>query len=182
MNSTGQTKECSATDYKTLLLEARRLRGRNGVAAYRRAKILCQVFDDIQFRADCCNVDDFAAAAILDEYVEDLCLSFLDLRRTLQRFPKIADWKDGRLARLFRETTKVDRQDRPLTGKPRPVSGETRERLETQLRMARESLARARAVSVSEIDQLRSRVAELEAENESLRRRIAELESGTIRV
>lgn len=177
MSTIEPTQTVSETGYKQLLIEARKLRGRSGLQAYRRAKLLCQVFDDLDFRADCGNLDDFQAAAILDEYVEDLCVSFLDLRRILHRFPKPKAWSEGRLTRLYNEAMKIDEQEKPLSGKSRPANPETRQRLETQLVEARKELARREAVKVSEVDQLRARISELEAENASLRQRITELET-----
>jgi uncharacterized protein YceH (UPF0502 family) len=176
MNSTEQTPEPSGPTWKELLSEARSLMGRAGANAYRRAKILCRVFNDVDFRAAHGNLDDFQAADLLDDLVQDLCLSFLDLRRVLDRFPRRKDWREGRLSRMFAEATKATTQERPLSGKPRPVSGETRARLEAQLVEARKEHARLRAAATSELDQLRARVADLEAENAALHQRIDELE------
>ncbi|HSV27554.1 MAG TPA: hypothetical protein VLH60_06650 [Sedimentisphaerales bacterium] len=178
MNSTELTQaECGAS-YKALLIEARKLRGRSGLAAYRRAKLLCQVFEDRNFRADCGNLDDFRAAAVLDEYLEDLCVSFLDIRRMLRHFPKPKAWQEGRLSRLYNDMLKAEsgEKDKPLSGKPRNVTAEVRKRLESQLTDARKELARQNAVRLSEIDQLRAKVADLERENAELRERITELE------
>ena len=81
--------------YRKLLLEASELRAQGGRSAYQRTKLLVQVFKDRDFRAEAGNVDDFRAAEVLDEYVEDLALSFLELRAMYEHFPKESSGAKG---------------------------------------------------------------------------------------
>lgn len=91
----------SIAPYKKLLLAVEKLRGQGGENAYRRATLLGQIFDDQDFRLDYGNVDAHGAAKILDAYVEDLCLTFFQLREMLSQFPNNEQWADGRLRTMY---------------------------------------------------------------------------------
>ena len=174
MNAIKQTSEPdgpSMLPYKAALLEVRRLRGKAGRSAYSRAKLLVQVFEDRDFRTDNGNCDDFKAAALLDDYVEDLCLTFLDLRGLLAR----NSWREGRLMKMQQQMLKENNKSIP-SGKPRVVVGNLRQKLEQQLEEARRAKAVVDSQRVSERDQLQARVAELVAENAALKARVEELE------
>jgi len=183
MNSTEQTTKNSDNEsprnYKTILLEVQRLRSRAGSTAHKRAKLLCAVFNDTVFRADCGNVDDFRAADILDSYIDDLCLGFLDLKALLEYYPAKRHWREGRLHRMFQ--TMMAEKESATTRRPRrsskPVAEETKKALAERLETARRELAKTRSAAISEVDQLRARIAELETENAELRTRVAELEA-----
>jgi len=171
----------SETGYKTLLLNARKLRGKSGVKAFDRASILCTVFDDGEFRQDCGNLDDFRAAELLDEYVEDLALGFLDLRAMLAHYPRRQQWADGRLSKMLREMVKATETALPSAARPpRMAIAETRKQLEQQLEEARREKAKIEYAKHDEIAQLKLRIVELETENANLRARIEILESQTI--
>jgi hypothetical protein len=101
----------STVPYKKLLEQAAQLRGQGGVGAFKRTKLLVEVFDDRDFRLDNGNIDDFKCAAILDTYVEDLALQFFDLRAMLEVFPKRSDWEQGKLRTMHQ--TVQDRRPRP---------------------------------------------------------------------
>jgi len=93
----------SRPEWKKLLEQAAQLQQQNGEAVYDRIRILNTVFEDEEFRADSGVVDDFAAASILDRYVEDLCRSFLEFRSMLAFYPKKSDWETGRLQTMYNE-------------------------------------------------------------------------------
>ena len=176
MLATEPTKTSSEIGYKTKLLEARKLRGKSGVKAFDRARILCLVFDDGQFRQECGNLDDFRAAELLDEYVDDLAVGFLDLRAMVKAYPKRSQWADGKLGRMLREMLRRQ-DDAPTPNRPvRVAVAETRKQLERQLEEARREKARIAAVEKDVVSQLKARIAELENENAQLRQRIATLE------
>lgn len=96
-------KATSVAPYKKLLIKAERLRGKGGEAAYERAKILVAVFNDTDFRLDNGNIDDFKAAEALDDYVQDLCLSFRQLQDLLTYYPEKAQWSEGKLRSMHDE-------------------------------------------------------------------------------
>jgi hypothetical protein len=174
----------SISEWKNLLSQARKIRGRSRMAAYHRAKLLVAVFDDRGFRATHGNIDDFRAADMLDAEIDDLCLTFLDLRRVLLKFPGPAAWKKSPLRSLLVEATKTATEPHPLVGRPIPVNGETRKQYEAQLQTARQDWGRDRAAMTSRIDQMQARIAELEAENRALReenRVLREQVAGAIR-
>ena len=176
MNSTEQTPNSSAANYKQLLIQASELRTTAGKSAWKRATILCQVFDDSAFRADCGNIDDFRAAAILDDYVEDLCLGFFELRAMLKRFPKQGQWREGRLLRMYQEVLKDNDKSSPER-LPRVPTAETKKELAKQLEVARQEKARIESERKTVEETLRETIVELEEENAQLRARVAELES-----
>lgn len=172
-----QTKESSTKMYKERLLDARKLRGKSGVKAYDRAKLLVVVFDDGEFRQDCGNLDDFRAAELLDEYVDDLCIGFLDLRAMLAHYPRRRQWADGRLAKMLREMVRATETALPSSARPPRVAiAETRKQLEQQLEVARREKAKLEYAKHDEIAQLRVRIAELEAENAALKAIITKME------
>lgn len=177
MLATKPTENDSMTPYKRRLLEAKKLRGRSGAKAFDRATILCAVFDDGEFRQACGNLDDFRAAELLDEYVDDLCLGFLDLRAMLSHYPRRRQWSDGRLGKMLREMLRANEADTPQTRQPRMAVAETRKQLERQLEEARRERARLEQAKRDEIGRLRQRITELEAENATLKAKIAELEN-----
>jgi hypothetical protein len=171
--------------FKTLLKEARVLRHAAGDNAYQRAVILVAVFDDRAFRESIGAVDDFAVAQCLDAEVEDLCLSFLELREMLRCFPDASDWSDGRLRTLYDRCVQMRTKD--VEEKPaRKVNRVTKTELDDAVETAKHHESRARFLEaensrhVSELDQLRARVAELETENARLHGRIEELERRTL--
>lgn len=171
--------------YKTLLLEARDLRGQAGINAHKRATLLVKVFDDRDFRSEIGATDDYGAAEMLDAEVEDLCLSFLQLREILKRFPNEQDWSDGKLRTLYNRTCELAKAD---------VEAETREaparvrRVVTMKELEQVEQARLDAEAVvrrvereiksqaDELESLRKQNADLRMEAERLKGRIEELE------
>ncbi len=102
------TKKASAgatKSYTRLLREASALRSQGGKSAYKRATILTAVFNNQDFRLDNGNVDDFALAEVLDEYVDDLLSShpFLLLKAMLEFCPDESRWGEGKLGALVKE-------------------------------------------------------------------------------
>lgn len=176
MNSTLPTSASSMHTYKDLLLEARKLRGRAGLKAYDRAVLLCRVFEDGQFREECGNLDDFRAAELLDDYVDDLCLGFFDLRAMLDFYPRRKQWSRGALGKMHRQMLTAKTGDEKCSRPSRSISSQTRKQLEMALESARREKARLEALRHDEVEQLRQRIAELEAENQRLTERIRQLE------
>jgi len=180
------TTTCSTMAYKMQLLEARKLRGKSGVKAFDRAKILCAVFDDDEFRAECGNLDDFRAAALLDEYVDDLAVGFLDLRAMYKYYPRRSSWREGRLGKMLREMLRANETVIPAARPPRVATAETRKQLTQQLEEARREKARLkqtkedeliafRQTKETELAQLRSQIMKLKAENNRLRQLVIDL-------
>lgn len=160
-------------NFKELLLEARKLRGKSGENAWKRAKILCQIFEDRDFRDSVGAVDDFKAAEMLNAEVEDLCLTFLQLRQIFIEFPKKSDWADGRLKTLYEKAKSkpVEESDKPK----RSVNRITKKEHEQVLREKEEAIARAN-YSDRQRAELLEKLEQLQGENNQLRGRISELE------
>lgn len=173
-----RTKTEQPKPYKTLLIEARRLREEAGSNAYERAKLLVGVFADSDFRADYQQYDDAKLAEELDQYVDDLALDFLQLKALYERFPSSSDWEDGRINKLYRTLIeeKANEQRRKANNDVRPVVERVTKKDVAQLR---DQLQRAE-VRVGE-NALRAETAEnevqsLRAENAALKAKIARLE------
>lgn len=170
--------------YKTLLLDARNLRTEAGRNAWKRAKLLTQVFDDREFRAEVGALDDFATAGFLDAEVEDLCVTFLQLREMLRAFPDEAAWTDGKLRTLYERTRKAgldaEQAEAAVAVKTRrTVTIKEFEKAEQQKQEAEAALRhkdREVAKIVTELDQLRAENQTLRLENASLRGRIEQME------
>ena len=96
--------------YKTLLLEAMALMKKSGATARTRIELLSKVFDDDAFRAESGAVDDFGAAEVLDEYLQDLCVGFLELRQMLKHCPTDPAWETGKLRELHSKTVEILRE------------------------------------------------------------------------
>jgi len=169
------------TSYKTLLLEARKLRGEAGGNAYRRARILVEVFDNRDFRNSVGAMDDFETAGFLDAEIEDLCLGFMELREMLWCFPDEKDWADGRLRTLYDKCVSMRseaKEDKPA----RTVNRVTKKEFEAVEQERDHHKARSNFLEaensrqVSILDQYKARIDELEKDNARLRGRIEELE------
>lgn len=174
-----------AVGYKKLLLECKELAKRGRKAAFTLATNLVAVFNDQDFRADIGASDDFAVADALNEYVGDLCLSFLEIKTLLSEFPNEADWSGAKsLAKLYEDAIqkindrKPERAERAVTPRQR-VTREVHEKVVTELqdRNARlQYVEKQTEQQASTIDQLRAENQDLKIENAQLKGRIAELE------
>jgi predicted nucleic acid-binding Zn-ribbon protein len=167
MNSTDQTPQNSSKLYKTNLLEARKLRERSGANAYKRIVLLSRVYHDEEFRADNDVLDDLKLADLLDDYVDDLCLSFLELEKLLEYYPRKEQWADGKIWKMRQKMISGNRLAPSAKRSPK------QRQIEDQLTQARREKVRQRAI----IDQLMARIKQLEEENEALNVKIAELEA-----
>lgn len=179
-----ETKISSARPYKIALIEARELMGKSGVTAWKRATLLVEAFNDQDFRLDNGNADDFRLFAILDSYIEDLCLCFVELRQLLEYYPVEGQWASGKLASMWQAMQKAkDTTDKQPVEKPKQTHNcATVAQLKGAQDDCRKERARANAQQLKreevegnlkdsrgEIERLRARVAELEAENLLLR-------------
>jgi DNA-binding transcriptional MerR regulator len=174
MNATKPIQNDSMPPYKKLLLQAQEMRGQSNGMIYDRARILCQVFDDGEFREDNGNIDDFRLAEILNNYIDDLGFDFLDLRSMLDKYPDRESWVSGRLKRML-AAIREKRESPVRRATLRIPITETRKQLSRQL----ENLKREKTIIASsktdEIIRLKDRIAELEEEVERLTRENAEL-------
>ena len=96
--TTAKVLELRPKEYKKWLMECLPLRQEGGKSAFKRATILNKVFLDQDFRLENNAVDDFGLAKILDAYVEDLALRFLELRAMLEQFPEGESMGRGKIA------------------------------------------------------------------------------------
>jgi hypothetical protein len=174
------------------LIDVREMRGESGENAFRRACILCDVWNNEQFRDD----TDFAASddeamAILDEHCEDLCLSFLELRQLLAHFPDQPEWQDGRLRSMYEQMRsevsakqKSERDSRPQ-GTRRSVTVKEFEVVQGEAKDYKFRLDRTEEISQDRhdlVNRLRCENERLTGENESLRQENTELREENVKL
>ena len=151
--------------YKKLLIEALALRAQGGKSAYQRAKLLVQVYQDRDFRAEAGNVDDFRAAEVLDEYVEDLALQFLELKSMIEHFPKESQWGEGKLRSMYREVMEAGGEPEREVQRRHKITLEQYAELEEKWKkeLARNRQLQKENVQLkSELDQVQTRLRRLE--------------------
>lgn len=176
----------SISGYKKLLIEAKRLVGQAGLAAYDRATLLNKVFEDPAFRADTGAVDDYALGEVLDAYVSDLAVDFMELKNLLDHFPNREAWGTGNLKRMRvemiaarREASRAEREQAGETiTRTRRTHQEFKE-LEHEKDVAERQLESSRRDNeslVQEVARLKKEAADLRIENAQLTGRITELE------
>jgi len=151
--------------YKKLLIEALALRAQGGKSAYQRAKLLVQVYQDRDFRAEAGNVDDFRAAEVLDEYVEDLALQFLELKSMIEHFPKESQWDEGKLRSMYKEVMEAGGEPEREVQRRHKITleqyAEMEEKWKKELARNRQ-LQKENAQLKSELDQVQTRLRRLE--------------------
>lgn len=135
-------------------------------ALHDRVVLLVEIFDDRDFRADNGNFDDFEAAILLDRYLEDTSVSFLEARAILEVFPNPADWAKMSLRDLYEKALEKQKpigEDLPK----RTRRAVTMKELEDAELATKEYASRC-AFLTKEKTGLEKKVAELEAENRRL--------------
>lgn len=173
----------SPRPYKQKLLEARELRKQSGVLVYDRVALLCEVFEDRDFRIDLGQVDDLAAAKVLDAEVADLCFEFLQLRELMTTFPDRDIWQKLTLGTMWQKVLETRPAREEPIRKRRVVSQAEHKAVEEQLRQARDKAAKLKAVAdrVPSLERAladsQTRIDQLESENASLRRALSESRS-----
>ncbi len=151
--------------YKKLLSEALALRTQGGKSAYQRTKILVQVFLNRDFRAEAGNVDDGRAAEVLDEYVEDLALRFLELKAMYEYFPKDSQWSEGKLRSMYKEVMEAGAQPPREVQRRHKITLEQYAELEAKWKkeLARvQQLRKENTQLRSELDQIQTRLRKYE--------------------
>lgn len=154
-------------NWKEQLIHARSLMGKAGVIAYDRAVVLKEVFENDDFRAD--SGDDMRSSRRLDEYVNDLCLTFLDLLQLLKHYPTRKQWASGKLRSMY------DAMTRQVYFNARPWRKQRQAANDSKLSLPSVAIEAAESVPLT-IERLTCRIRELERENSELRARIEELE------
>jgi len=188
MKSTKQTPKDSPKPYKQKLLLAREMRGRVGGLIYDRVALLCEVFDDADFRADFGNIDDLRAAEILDAEVADVGFDFLQLREIAKNITDRAQWEKRTIFDLWEEIREAA-QKRLQLAEPQPRTRrvisqaeyhdvcEQADRYKAVIRQELKPVQTENAVLRKQIKELEARIAELEAENKELRAKLIAPES-----
>ena len=179
-------KKKAASGYKQKLIVASQMQAQTKGSIYDRVKILNEVFEDRDFRAEAGNLDDFKADDHLSRYVNDTGFSFLQLRAILEHFPDRAAWEQGLLAEMYDEMrdakARRNRAEREPAATPRrrvtaaeyDKLAEEKARMEVLVRQTREQIHQATDHADelrAEVARLQARIAELERENRDLRRR-----------
>jgi len=165
--------------YKNLLLDCSELKGNGLAMLHKRATLLVEVFEDQHFRQDI-GGGDFTLAGVLDKYVDDCALTFLQLRTILQVFPDPVKWRTVSLRSLYLDAMtslhppKV--KDEPaeedvVDSGPSIVRGQSIPEVSDEQAVLPES-----PDSGSSIASLRKENKELRLENAKLKRRVHELE------
>lgn len=160
----------SKASYKVKLEQAAAINSRNASDVYKLAKLLREVFEDRDFRADIGNVDDFKAAAILDEHVKNAPWSYLDLHAMLEAEPNQAAWATRGLREIYQSSRERAATPPAAPRTRRTVTTKEYDELATQLKAVE---AREKYVA-KRLDESRKTYEELAAENEDLKRRLAE--------
>ena len=164
--TTAKVLELRPKEYKKWLMECLPLRQEGGKSAFKRATILNRVFLDQDFRLENNAVDDFGLAQILDAYVEDLALRFLELRAMLELFPRENQWGEGKLRSMYEAVVEKNGEAQEREVRPRhKISLAQYAALEEKFRREQ---ARSK--------QLQQKVDELEAELKEARTRLKRLD------
>ena len=160
--------------WKRSLIECRSLMGQAGESAYHRVQKLLVVFNDGEFRADNGLLDDFEAGEHLDEFTQDLALTFIELRALLDHFPKIDRWKTGKLKMMQAEMLAASKQRQNEERQPHTVNRVTKanfEKVEQEAKTYKAALAKVE--KERETDSIK--IERLERENLELRQEVAHL-------
>lgn len=157
----------TSVNYKKKLIVASELRAKGREALHERVSLLVAVFEDREFRSDNQQFDDLKAAELLDSYLEDTALSFLEARAVLQTYPKFDQWTGKTVRELYESALESSRLSDDV--KPRATP-----RRVTLKMFEEEQLGRREAES--EGRQLKKKLSDLEAENKQLIRDLAKAE------
>jgi len=176
------TKKLSTWQEK--LVEVRKMQGQSGLKAFERARLLNEIFEDQAWRDRATLADDDKAMKLLDPEVEDLCLSFAELRSMLNFYPNREVWGSGKLWTLFKEMRQAqeDAGKKNAEEKPArkgPVARVEYEKLEQEKKEVEykvKQLNDAVAQERDEISQLRRENADLREQLAEARGRIKQLE------
>lgn len=163
--------------YKQKLLDVSAMKTQGLEGLHQRVVKLVEVFNDEAFRGDI-NGDDYALADVLDRYVDDCALTFLQLRSVLEKFPAADMWSTTPLRELYEQALNASHVDAQNTDEDAPKR-ERRAAKVADLVAAQEKLkdAECRVESMrSELGELRTENRRLIAENSRLEGRIVELE------
>jgi chromosome segregation ATPase len=159
------------------IAQARQLRGDGQRLVYDRVALLCQVFDDQEFRAANALLDDTTAAELLDVEVADTCADFLELRAIFQRFPKRDQWAGKALNVLRAEMIQAERDERAArkaTQQPEPESPRRRPTVAQleQVEQEREEVVAKLEIIEREKEQVAAEREEVVAKLEHTRHRV----------
>lgn len=153
--------------YKQKLLDALALKKKGREALHERVSLLVSVFNDREFRDAHSSFSDFQLAEILDAYLEDTAVDFLEAKAILDVFPNLRDWEGKKIRELYEsaaESGRVATGDKQRAT-PRRV---TIKEFEAEQLACKDAEAQVRS--------LKTRVMELESENNRLIRENAQLE------
>lgn len=156
------------------LVEASKLRGQSGLAAYRRILLLNEVFNDVAWRDRVGLSDDDKAMRTLDEYVDDLALTFAELRAMLDFYPSKEVWGTGKLMSLYREMREAQAAASRLDGDERPQHKRIKKADFEKLAEEKQQVEYKVKQLTETVQQERDEIIQLRRENASLREELAE--------
>jgi len=125
------------------------LQGQTGHVLFERTKLLCELFDDWDFRQHVNALDDAQLGEFLThKYLADLGVDFFQVRTAYEHFPAPAPWQERGLFRLIQEAQ--ERNRKPAKGDEQPTrkpgTRATRQQVEAAERRAAQAEARLAAV------------------------------------
>lgn len=161
--------------YKQLLKDVEELQRMARTRIHQRVGLLCEIYDDQDYRADHAQYDDARLGEQLDKYVEDTALSFLQLRALLQEFPAEAEWSSMGLIQMWEEYRS---RDRGRASAAETTHNETVRRTAkiAELDKAKEETKHFRAMTrnlETRLDESANEADRLRQENQSLREDLA---------
>jgi hypothetical protein len=166
--------------WKKKLIQAEGLTGNLGRTVYQRTKLLVEVFDDAEFRAEAGCRDDIKAADFLtDKYCGGVALHFLDLRDMLMHFPEESMWEKADFYEMHgqvieaRDAKKAAEEGRKPPQKRHVVTRREFDQVKQQLEGKEKELESSRVL----VKELFDRIAGLERENAHLREENGRLKS-----
>ncbi len=188
--------------YKRKLEEARKHRGEGGVHAYRRIKLLIEVWLDDDFRYDKRKksdgpiLDDFTAGEALKKEMSGLGFDFHNGQLLMEHYPEEKQWEDGLLDEMLDDIQAEMNENRqpPIQSsvERRTVTCAQFDSLLSEKKDAEykvktlEQALKKTGVStqplVEQIDKLEKKVSRLERENERLKLKIESREGELVEV
>jgi len=101
MSSPEIAADAALPEWKKLEKELESLQGMSGKAAYRRTQICMALYEDQDWREQHEAILNEDAANWLDDHVQDLCLTFAQLRDLFEWFPEEEQWAKGKLRTMY---------------------------------------------------------------------------------
>jgi len=163
--------------YKQKLLKVESLCKKAGGCLFDRMVLLVEVFNDQAFRLDNGNLDDWKLGELLDRYVADAQMEFMQLKALLDYQPNRVVWETGLACNMYAEMMVLKGakpgDDEPKRTRHVITQAEFKALQEENKRLVAQNkqLQRYKA-EAEQLPQLKASIKELEAENRDLRKQL----------